>query len=133
MDPTLMTTQTELIKRSNLDVSVFHWLKRYDEEGEMAKNYETPKQLENALTLLSMQKTAGQQTYRKVESMAMAFHLLQQMIANEQELECEHWLIPHSTTMSANDRRQAAIQTLMSIINERILRTSTMSSIMSDL
>ena len=76
MDPTIMTTQSELIKRSNLDVQVFHWLKRYDEEGEIAKNYETPKQLENALILLSMQKTAGQQAYRKVESMAMAFNLL---------------------------------------------------------
>ena len=80
-----------------------------------------------------MQKTAGQQPYRKVESMAMALNLLQQMIANEQELECEHWLVPHLAAMSANERRQAAIQTLMSIINERILKTSTMSSIMHDL
>ena len=78
MDPSLMTSQSELIKRSNLDVSVFHWLKQYDsdEQGEMAKNYETPKQLENALELLSMQKTTGQQPFRKVESMAMAFNLL---------------------------------------------------------
>ena len=78
MDPTLMTTQSELIKRSNFDVSVFHWLKQYDsdEQGEMAKNYETPKQLENALELLSMQKTSGQQPFRKFESMAMAFNLL---------------------------------------------------------
>ena len=60
---------------------------------ETAKNCEMPKQLDLALRVLQ----SGSQNYstfnRKVESMSMAIHLLQEMITNERELEVEHWLV----------------------------------------
>jgi len=51
----------------------------------------------------------------------MAIQLLQEMIANERELENEHWLLP-PIELSAVIRRKKSIKVLVTLVNERILK-----------
>ena len=95
----------------------------------MAKNCEMSKQLENALSLITVLHS---QAHSKVEAMSKAIHLLQEMIASERELEVEHWLLPPMDP-SAASRRQKSIKVLLTLVNERILKTKTMSSIISEI
>ena len=69
---------------------------------------------------------------RKVEAMSMAITLLQDLVTNETELEMEHWLIP-AANPDVSIRRQEAIQRLMKIVNERILKTQTMNTILHNI
>ena len=64
--------------------------------------------------------------------MSMAITLLQDLVTNETELEMEHWLIP-AANPDVSIRRQEAIQRLMKIVNERILKTHTMNTILHNI
>ena len=88
---------------------VFSWLKQHSSD-DIAQNCELPKQLDHALKVLQMNVGDGghhQGFSKRVESMSMALHLLQEMISNESELEVEHWLIRPLNPDSAARRREA--------------------------
>ena len=88
-------------------------------DTEIAKNCEMAHQLGQALTLISLQQHSSNS---RVEAISMAIQLLQEMIASERELENEHWLLP-PIELSAVIRRKKSIKVLVTLVNERILKT----------
>jgi len=100
--------------------SLGKWLEHHS-EGLLAKNCETPRQLQNCFTILDRVAPPSRKQ-ATIWQQSLAMHTLHMLITRADELAKAHWFVPAAATTSEKQRKNHAIKLLMQIAKQHILK-----------